>query len=314
MAEHARRSQRALGAAELGVAETVRTWNRRTYNSVSTHSGNDSVRIAWARTPDGSGSYGGYVHKLNRNLYLVEVTGVDSAQGAGPGRDRAARQRVGVLLRIRPMQIPVHAALTVGAGPFSGGGIIADGNDSRPGPSWTDCDSDTTQADVATEFGDVDYAALAATADITLPGGSYAPAPAVVDNVCNTALTANWGGGPLHPGPCSDYFPVVHIAGNATLSGGEGQGMLLVDGDLTMGGGFQFAGVVIVNGTLARAAGAGPDPKVWGVTLARSADVASLSGSGNQVFSYSKCAATRAVQSASTPALSRSRGWMQLRY
>ncbi len=303
IAEQARRSQRAFGAAELGVAETVRAWNRRAYNSISTYPGNDSVKIA------GSGSYGGYVHKLSRNLYLVEVTGLDSTHGAGP-----ARQSVGVLLRIRPIQIPMHAALTVGAGSFNSGGSIADDNDSRPSPSWTDCDPDTTEAGVSTEFGDVNYAALAATADITLPEGNYSPAPAVVGDVCNTAVTANWGGGPLRPGPCSGYFPVVHISGNATLGGGEGQGMLLVDGDMTLGGGFQFAGVVIVNGTLRRSAGAGSDPKIWGVTLARSADVASLSGSGSALFGYSRCAATRAVQAASTPALSRSRSWMQLRY
>lgn len=313
IAENARRSQRAFGAAEHGVAETVRTWNRRAYNGVSTYPENDSVRIAWTRAPDGSGSYGGYVHKLNRNLYLIEVTGLDSAHGAGPGWGGAARQRVGVLVRIRPIQIPMQGALTLGAdGPSSEVGMIADGNDSRPSPSWTDCEPDTNKAGVSTGLGSVNYPELAATADITLPGGAYAPAPAVLGNECNTALDANWGGSPQHTGPCADYFPVVRIAGDAILSGGEGQGMLLVDGDLTLGGGFQFAGVVIVNGTLRRTEG--PNPTIWGVTLASNADVASLSGSGSALFNYSKCAATRAVQSASTAALSRSRSWMQLSY
>ena len=48
---------------------------------------------------------------------------------------------------------------------------------------------------------------------------------------------------------------VVHVAGNATLSGGSGQGILIVDGVLAITGPVTFAGVVVARAGISVAAG-----------------------------------------------------------
>src|SRR2546426_8767189 len=48
----------------------------------------------------------------------------------------------------------------------------------------------------------------------------------------------------------SDLFPIVHLTGTSTINGVQGQGILLVDGDLNIQGGFQWFGVTIIKGSL----------------------------------------------------------------
>src|SRR6185369_379883 len=102
-------------------------------------------------------------------------------------------------------------------------------------------------------YGSSTYTSLAALANVTLSGGNYnGMAPVVTSGVCNKASAMNWGD-PVRHAPaaaCETYFPIIHITGNATLSTGTGQGILLVDGDLTKSGNFSFYGVVIARGTI----------------------------------------------------------------
>ena len=81
----------------------------------------------------------------------------------------------------------------------------------------------------------------------------------------------NWGN-PENPGAaCWDWFPVIHITGNANVqSGGVGQGVLLVDGDLDLRGNFAFYGIVIVQGSLGTQ---GSGNRVYGGVMASNADL-----------------------------------------
>ena len=84
----------------------------------------------------------------------------------------------------------------------------------------------------------------------------------------------NWGD-PTHDDAttaCDSYYPIVYVkAGNFTVGGGavgtaKGQGILLVEGNLTIAGNFEFTGPIIVKGNVYVS---GTGNKVWGGIMAR---------------------------------------------
>ena len=123
--------------------------------------------------------------------------------------------------------------------------------------------------------------------------------------LCTTAAPGNWGVPFDDSHPCGRYFPFIRAVGNLTVSGGAGQGTLLVDGDLTLGPGVSFVGMVLVRGRLSL----GPGARITGLAAAQSAVL-----DGGSV-DRSSCAATRALFAA--PAFNRlktrqGRAWIPL--
>lgn len=132
------------------------------------------------------------------------------------------------------------------------------------------------------------------------------------DGACDKEVFLNFGE-PLRPAVvpvCQGFFPVVHGTGAETkfAAGSRGQGILLIDGDLELVGGFEWVGLVIVRGQM-KVTGTGN--KIFGAILTEGVDL-STSGSvgGNVVVHYSKCGIDRAVQGATIP-MPLSRGWSQ---
>ena len=92
---------------------------------------------------------------------------------------------------------------------------------------------------------------------------------------------------------------------------GTGQGILLIDGDLNLGGNLQWYGVMIVQGAMKAAGGGKVGANVWGIALIRGGlDETKINGNIN--FQYSKCGLTQALNGTSAVAVSRSRAWSQL--
>jgi hypothetical protein len=339
--DNSRYIQQSFGVAEGGAYETIRAWDRAAYSGKPAYPA-DSAQIkdrAWTTMPNKTGSYGGYIYKLNNELFLIDVTGRDSMSRAGRVRGGGARQRIGIVARISPLQITVRSAVTAGGTPqFSGGDPQFNGGDSIP-PGWASAcpPSDTAKAGIVlknagdvnsvadhitgnppikidpamdtsifNQYGPTSYAQLVAQANINLPAGTYAPAPVAVGGVCSTTVVTNWGD-PVRTNPCGTYLPIIHIAGNATFSGGVGQGVLLVDGNLYASGNFKFNGLVIVQGQLT--AVSGQSLKIYGALLAKSVK---LPSSGGPVVNYSKCALAQSLMVAGLPAMGRSRSWVQL--
>lgn len=58
---------------------------------------------------------------------------------------------------------------------------------------------------------------------------------------------SGWGSPGLVTG-CEGFFPIVRTTGALTLNGGQGQGIILVDGSLVISGGTVFYGVIINRG------------------------------------------------------------------
>src|SRR5690606_10202024 len=63
-------------------------------------------------------------------------------------------------------------------------------------------------------------------------GGTVTPAPVVQEGRCVQDAPASWGSPSDPEGPCGGHRPSLAIDGDLVLDGGEGQGLLLVTGDL----------------------------------------------------------------------------------
>jgi hypothetical protein len=164
------------------------------------------------------------------------------------------------------------------------------------------------------KFGNTNYQQLAAAASKVFPTSITlsTPAPSVTGSVCNTGVQTNWGdAGRASPaGPCETHFPIIHAKGDMHLTGGHGQGVLLVDGDLTLTGGFWFLGVVIVRGTVRTAGGAG----VLGVLMAANVelDATASTSLGGSYIQYSSCAVATALQASAMLTPVKERSWMEV--
>jgi hypothetical protein len=351
--ENSRRLTQSFGAAEYALSQVIRKWDPQIINRVRQYP-LDSVAVPLAPqnladtlTPDGTGLYSGYVYRLNGHEYLVDITARDR-KSAGGIIGGGARQRLGELVRVRPLNLNINAALTTQGSVSLAGNATVNGRDTIPqGWNTTYCDTshDTTKAGIRlpsatnvttsgngtilgnppvrgdtsihpntfTQFGDVSYAAMAAAATIQLAGGNYQTQPNLNGNgQCNKLTAMNWGDGMNPSQPCGNYFPIVHIAGTATLNGVQGQGVLLVDGDLNIQGSFIYYGVVIVQGAIKSAGGGTTDAHFYGALMAKDVALSTQSLAGNATLQYSKCAITNAMQGTMIVTPSRSRAWSQL--
>jgi hypothetical protein len=185
-------------------------------------------------------------------------------------------------------------------------------------PPWA---QDSTIVDSTfTHFGDMQWAELVALAkedgkEVTGLGSSINQTlPDSVGTVCTLSTLTNWGDPRDPQATCGSYFPLVYHAGpKLTIqSGGYGQGILLVDGDLDLRGNFVYHGVIIVQGTF-EAQGAGN--RIFGSVLASNANFDSQSLAGASIIQASTCAVERAILN--NAALSRvrpleTRSWIDL--
>lgn len=340
------RVQQSFGAGEAALNEIVANWNPGTYNRIGIYP-SDSFIVPTTNTLGGTGQYGGVIRKLNNYLYQVDLTGRDNASAAGALFGGGARQRIGEFVRIRLLNIGVGGALTTQGSVKLSGNAVVDGTDHIPsGWSASSCDTtgDTTKAGVRapdsavvqtgsgahlfgnppflkdtsvhastfTQFGDISFDDLAAMATIQLPGGTDKTDPNIASGVCVKADPMNWGDGMNPSSACGNYFPIVHVAGDVTLNGDQGQGILLVDGDLSIQGAYQYFGIVLVKGSLKTAGTGGDIAHFWGAVMAENVDIETNNLSGSATLNYSKCAITQALNMTGVVAPDRSRSWSLL--
>jgi hypothetical protein len=148
-------------------------------------------------------------------------------------------------------------------------------------------------------FGDMNWSDVVALAEKTYPSTGATLADVQPDSVaasghyvCQTSILDNWGDPKRPGGACGNYFPIIYAAGDLQITGGYGQGILLVEGNLSVQGGFEFYGPVFVKGELATA---GTGGHFNGGVVAANVNFGASTVLGNAVVSYSSCAVTRAV-------------------
>jgi hypothetical protein len=328
--------QGAFAAADGGAAEILSQWETDRYNRLAV----GESAVLGQRWLGGSGWYAGTVRRLNERLFFISVDAYSP--------DSAARQTVGLLARLTPLEMDFNAALKTRGAVHLGASSFLSGDDEPPA-GWTDCadpasgvpairlppsDSARIEADRCPGYnclagspkiradstisgtfpatvGDVSLSDLSALATKTLASGTYSGIGPRVDasRACDQAAPLNWGDPLDRAGSCGGHFPFTFIKGNAGISGSAGQGLLVVDGDLTVDGGFQFYGAVVVRGTLSITGAGGA---ITGGVAAGGADLAPSSVLGRAVVSYSSCALRKALLATATAVPLGERAWMNL--
>lgn len=165
-------------------------------------------------------------------------------------------------------------------------------------------------------YGTESWNSLVAAADIRLPGGSYGPEPVGSASAC-TYGTMNWGeplrvsgGGSTYVAGCKDHFPIIYVDGQAQLTRGRGQGILLVNGDVRLTGNFQWYGLIIARDDIVKGNGTFD---LWGSAMSRNANVQDGNDIvGNSFFKWSKCAVESALRGSAILTRTKERSWAQL--
>ncbi|MGB7212807.1 MAG: hypothetical protein WBC97_09275 [Gemmatimonadales bacterium] len=161
--------------------------------------------------------------------------------------------------------------------------------------------NDTTVGTTITDVNQA-YNTFINSANVTIASGTITGASPVLTagHTCNKTSSSNWGDptngagytvGATTTYPCASYFPIIHVTGNLKVTGNIGQGILLVDGDFTSGGGFTFYGLVIVKGSIQKGVG---NSTFYGGVLSETANIVD-DFSGNITINYSSCAVNTAV-------------------
>jgi len=323
--------QQAFAAAEEGANRQVANWNRDANNALVS---GDSVIFA-GTVVNARGWYRGSIRRLNDQLFFVRSEGFSF--------DSAARQHVGLLVRLRPFDFDIEAALKTQGDLKIGGSSYIDGHDQAP-TGWTcpalepplpgimindstkitevgcpgltcvdgsvKVDQDPTMtADSLTTFGEMSFDDLKQYATLFVSGGTRKIKPELSGVTCDKSNLNNWGD-PLHPGqPCGSYFPVVWVDGDLNINGEQGQGVLIVDGNLNVQGGFDFFGPVIVRGALDTQ---GTGGHFNGGVIAANVNLEQNDVLGDAVITFSSCAVIKALRASAPGALLTERSWVNL--
>lgn len=314
----------AFQVAEYGLEEALGSWTNA-----------DLLYETW--DPDGAvttgsgavvGTYQRSVVPLGGDRFLIAAHG-RTARGF-----RRADRRLGVLVETINGALPYTSALTVYGAMSVKGNSTIDGTDEPGGgslcgpgsgmvPGVTVATPGAVTASGSAEiigdppeqvvpgmtreslrhFGPIALQDLISSATITLsPGATVTGAGPVTRldgsgaTVCDRSGTSNWGD-PTGAGPCRDHMPIIHVPGSLKVSGGTGQGILVVDGDLDASGGFSFYGVTIVTGTL-KTTGTGAHFNGTVIVQGDGELDSQSTQAGNSVVQYSQCRVQRAFDAA----------------
>ena len=332
---------RAATAAEFGLNRILAEW--QPMNNTKMLAG-DTLKFTYTLSSGGVANV--TATRMPGPFYWVVSEGTAGAKRA----DLSARRQYGSMFRLDQPDIGFLGALTARGGVTVGGAAYVSGTDmtasgwkgcpaianvagvalpdtagaKTPGCSVSKtCVSGTpallqTAAanDTSTYFnyGNTNYTKLAAVASKVIASGTTIPSmtPTVTGGVCNTALLYNWGDANRNTpaGKCENYFPIIHALGNIHITGGVGQGILLVDGDLQMSGSSWFVGVVIVRGTL-RTSGSGAG--IFGTVMAANVSLdESTTIIGNSYVQYSSCAVANVLAASAMVVPVKERAWIEV--
>ncbi len=333
-------AMQASEAAEAGLNDAVAGQVATTLQAMAVDPKTD-VALTNLTTLGANVSATRAIRRLTNTLFLVTSTGIRANAGGG----ELARRSVGQLIRINVPEITVSAGLTALGNVTISGGADVTGKDAVPAawssgvacPPLTDKTGVRYNSGTLTKKGNGDFSGvpdsakdaslnptdmkkdfdkLKALATLTVTSGNPAATqPAYTGNPkkCDKSAETNWGEPSVQTDVCSNYFPIIYHYGNLALQGGRGQGILLVEGDLTATGGMVFYGPVFVTGTLSTSGNSNQGAKFYGGVIAGNValdDVTKLSGGA--LVSFSSCALKRALGGSAKVGALTERSWIQL--
>lgn len=334
----------AAEAADAGNAATIGGWtsafNGRAVNT-------DTVLPVVSL--GGGNQYQATVRRLSSASYLIRTEGTHLDAGGTVQSRRLVGQFVKLLTPNIPVQgaLTIRGTLTLGGSslidgtdhvpagwgascPLSGtpqagirtntGTINTNGANCAGSPPACVLGSPRVLVDASvtattfTDFGSTSFDALAAAATWQISGtvNGIAPSSTGSPAACQLTNNRNWGEPNTGVGSvpsCFNYFPIMYAPGDVRITGGRGQGILLVRGDLDLSGGVEFFGPVIVLGNVTST---GTGGHVYGGLLASNADLQPSTITGNSVVDYSACSVQRALAGVAVATPFTERSWAQL--
>lgn len=163
-------------------------------------------------------------------------------------------------------------------------------------------------------FGDAWWGAMSVAADVHLSSGAHVtPSPTVVGTSC-ALIDSNWGD-VNDAAPCAGRAPTVYAAGDLTIDGGAGQGVLLVEGHLTIAGSFTYSGQIVARRGIETLA---DNITISGAVYAWRASDSTASHASDVVLThattlrYSGCDAQHGIASWLQPRRVHARAWSEL--
>jgi hypothetical protein len=284
------------------------------------------------------------ITRLTSSVWLVSAIGERKS-----GTKRLATGSVAKLYRLNTAQINVNAGLTAIGKVTVGGNSEVSGFDVTP-PSWlvgspsvecptlddvagiryngqiaqsgsADIKGDPTKQNdnsmnASNMLGNATFNDLKAMATKIIASGTVsglAPVTSGSPAVCNTTVESNWGAPDDKSNVCFTYFPILYHYGDLSISGsGAGQGILLVEGNLSVQGRIDFYGPVIATGGVNIRGTGSDDVKFYGGVLAQDVTLDDTKLTGNAMINYSSCAIRRALQGSALPIPLTERAWAQV--
>ena len=293
----------ARGAREAGLA---RGWNAAWLRKWDTAS--IAVEVEAARLP-GGGVFATSLVNLGPRVTAVVAEGRSERSDA-----RAIAGELGVR---RPASLDLEAAFISGAPIDVYGALVTRGQPSDSS-EWAACATpraasphlQLSGAEAVALFDSLPHTVWRPFALAPAPvGGVVIPGPVDLGGVCVVGVWTNWGD-PLDPSaPCGAHHTVVYYDGTLRIAGGRGQGTLVVAGDLTVGGGFVFHGLVAVRGRLVVE---DPGFAVVGTLLVGEVLGQRHAVSGTLAVQYSKCFVEMGLPASGRPDRLAGPGWLEL--
>lgn len=185
-------------------------------------------------------------------------------------------------------------------------------------------DPDAGNAATYVSFGDENWTSLTSMANSVWNAGEIPdPAPAETGSpaACTKGNRNNWGE-PWRPPAtgvktsCYNYFPIIWVRGDLEVHGGRGQGILLVEGDVKINGGFEFYGMIIAKGNIEQGTGGahlfgalmtGNNAVVGGGNVGESEELI-----GNIRIDYSHCSVEHAMRGSAQVVQAKERAWAEI--
>ena len=332
-------------AAEAGLADVLDNWDTAIYNAMAP---GDTMTLPSVYMGGNTTWYVNRVTRLNDNLFQIISAGAKADAGGNIMAQRVVGTFARLTIPMVDMTaaITVNGTMTIGGStevsgidenPVGWSGSCAVPTDTLAGIRSSSTTVNTTGANCSglacvegnppfqggdpavdstmfNDFGGVTFDELAAMADILVDGTVTGLAPSLTATMpqrCDRSDVDNWGEPYSGTGfaECFNYFPIIYAEDDLRISGGRGQGILLVEEDLELAGGMEFYGPVIVRG---RVRSVGTGGHIFGGLMAAQVDLDPSTLTGNSLAQFSSCALARALRGSASARPLGERAWMQV--
>jgi Tfp pilus assembly protein PilX len=299
-------------ARELLRLENLGSSNSSTFSdelNSTTRKGANGVLDGYSSTTDDVSLTTGTLNNVTYNAYLSN----DSADGANSTTDSNgkvmitsaaigpsnAKAQVQIVVTIQPP--PSSPATIYSKGDVTGNGssLTISGNDA--------CGSGTALAPIYTK----DPATTNLNGNPTLQGSPSTPQhgmldidiPAYIDTLKPGATTVTEDQNNATFGSASNYQTVYswpddpgHFNNQGLkLQNVTGYGVLLVKGDLELGGGFQWNGIILVTGSVTLNGGGGNPINIYGQIFSGTSTLTDVTVNGSNTIGYDSCKVKKAM-------------------